>query len=446
MSDGIFSRRSFVKLAGMLGAGAAFVKPTLTNVRADEAPKVPGKKGLKFSGMVTLGDWAVFHGVWGDPGVYYILKRMKDAGFLRVYWRTTDGCGQACYPSKITNSAQEFIRDPKRFMEQMHVQDFLAQCRTETDGWLRGSADFSNFDSLASGIHWARHFGLEFYCWHEHAEDHGAVGQISRVAFEHPEWLTRNRDGKSSPCRFSWGIKPAVEHRIALVREVLMHQPDGLYFDFVKSMCSTPGVGCTPHFDDKGVWYCTYDEPVVENFKKTTGRDPYQIPNGDEEWVRFRAGYMTDFVRQVRQMQRRDFPKAKLGVFGCPTGRPGFATGDKMIACAEPLRAYLEDHETWSKEGLIDEFVNAYNDGGVGNDPTKLRAMIADSRSRVHAPCRYRGTQLEVYGLTNEASLMKAIGTIADSDCDEVVLFETTPLESNNTWGVITKAIKQFGA
>ncbi len=439
------SRRAFVTLAGAAGVGAALGTSVAPSACAEEASTASGNKKMKFSAMVTLGDWAIFRGAWGDPGVYYILKRMKDTGFSRVYWRTTDGCGQACYPSKVTNPAQEFIRDPKRFMEQHHVQDFLNQGRPMPDGWIKGSADFSQFDSITSGIHWAKHFGLEFYCWHEHAEDHGAVGQISRIAFEHPEWLTRNRDGKSSPCRFSWGIQPAVEHRIALVREVLEHQPDGLYFDFVKSMCSTPGVGCTPHFDDQGVWYCTYDEPVVEAFKKETGRDPHQIPNGDAEWVRFRSRYMTDFVRQVRQMQQRDFPSVKLGAFGCPTGRLGFATGDKMVACADPLRAYLEDHETWTRDGLIDEFVNAYNDGAVGRDPTKLKAMVADSRSRIHNPCRYRGSQLEVYGLGDEPSLMTAIETIANCDCQEIVLFETTPLESNNTWGVIAKAIKQFG-
>ena len=79
-------------------------------------------------------------------------------------------------------------------------------------------------------------------------------------------------------------------------------------------MPSTTGRGCTAHFDESGVWYCTYDEPAVTAFKQITGRDPYQIPNGDEQWVKFRAGYMTDFLSRAREMQKKEFPALKLGV------------------------------------------------------------------------------------------------------------------------------------
>ena len=221
-----------------------------------------------------------------------------------------------------------------------------------------------------------------------------------------------------------------------LAAEVLSLGEDGLMFDFVKSMTSTPGKGIAAHFDDKGVWYCTYDEPAVEAFKAKTGRDPFQIPNGDIDWVQFRADYMTGFVRKVREIQKRKYPNAKIGVFGCPRGRPGLATNDKMIPLADPLRAYLEDHDTWTRDGLIDQFVTAYGDFKGCPTGKRIRDLVSDSRSRV---------QLQVYKKDEECSMLRRAQAAKDSGCKEVVLFETTPIEAQKKWNLVRKAVDELG-
>ncbi len=43
-------------------------------------------------------------------------------------------------------------------------------------------------------------------------------------------------------------------------------------------------------------------------------------------------------------------------------GRPGPATNDKMIPLADPLKAYLEDHDTWTRNGLIDQLSRCASD------------------------------------------------------------------------------------
>ena len=152
------------------------------------------EQGLRFSGMVTVGDWAVSdhsaHRFKKDPesAIKYIIDRMAESGFSRVYWRTTDGCGQTLYPSQVTNAAQQFVVDAERFPEQFHIlQGFIQSGR---------AFDFSKFNSVTLARDLAHQAGMEFWAWHEHAEDHGAVGQISDKALEHPEWLSLNRDGK----------------------------------------------------------------------------------------------------------------------------------------------------------------------------------------------------------------------------------------------------------
>ena len=427
------TRRDFIKKSGAIALAVGWPG----RARAEE------EKGLRFSGMVTAGDWAVSdhsaHRFKQEPGeaVKYIIDRMAEAGFSRVYWRTTDGCGQTLYPSKITNAAQQFVVDAKRFPEQFHIlESFINSGR---------AFDFSKFNSVTVARDLAHQAGLEFWAWHEHAEDHGAVGQISDKALEHPEWLTLNRDSRRSACRFSWAIPEAVQHRVDLAAEVLSLGVDGLMFDFVKSMTSTPGKGIAAHFDDKGVWYCTYDEPAVEAFKAKTGRDPFQIPNGDIDWVQFRADYMTGFVRKVREIQKRKYPNAKIGVFGCPRGRPGLATNDKMIPLADPLRAYLEDHDTWTRDGLIDQFVTAYGDFKGCPTGKRIRDLVSDSRSRVHPPARYSGVQLQVYKKDEECSMLRRAQAAKDSGCKEVVLFETTPIEAQKKWNLVRKAVDELG-
>jgi hypothetical protein len=457
MTKDEISRRKFLAAAGAAPFAAKLASGETVQTGTAEAPAASHK--LKFSCMVTFEDWAYGAGTWGAVGIRYILRRIADAGFHRVFWRTS-GSGQASYPSKVATPISSWAPyDLKKYPE--HFRSLVAAggkpwfgFSTASGGWGYGTdpqlgpqaIDFSAFDSVALARDMSRQLGMEFWLWHEHAEDHGAIGQIGRMGLEHPEWFTLNRDRKPSHCRFSLAILPAMDYRLAWVRELMEYGPDGIYFDFAKSMESSRRAGCTPHFDRRGVWYCTYDPPAVEAFQNRTGRDPFRIPNDDDEWVRFRAAYLTNFVRGVRDLQRAGYPKLKLGLFGTPTGRMGLAAGDEVVPLADPLRANLEDHEAWTRAGLLDEFVNAYTSGTDQQDARKIQSTIADSRSRVHAPCRYLGTQIESYLPRDEKALAARVEAAGEAGCKEVVFFESTPLQWNNTWDATHTIIQEFGA
>ena len=449
-SDGI-SRRTLLKMAEGTGMFLGATSGSAAQSQPQGKPSSSGK--LKFNCMVTFEDWAQFGGTWGDIGIYYILRRLQDTGFYRVFWRTS-GSGQASYPSKVATPINMFQPyDPAKYPEHLDSLDQKAHKRFPT-AWCYGKdpifgrqvLDFSNFDSVAIARDLSRKLGLQFYLWHEHAEDHGSIGQIGRMGLRHPEWFTQNRDGKRSHCRFSFAIPAAVDYRVAWVRELLEYEPDGIFFDFCKSMESSPGVGCTPHCDNDGVWYCGYEPATVQPFQKQTGRDPFRIPNADDEWVRFRAAYLTDFVRRVRQLQRGAYARVNLGLFGMPRGRAGLSLSDKIVPLADPFRAGLEDHAGWTREGLFDEFVNAYATHGEVTGPQRIKATIADSRSRIQAPCRYSGTQLEIYSAKDEKSIREGVEAAAQAGCEEVVFFESTPLQWNSTWDASYNVIKDYRA
>ena len=43
-----------------------------------------------------------------------------------------------------------------------------------------------------------------------------------------------------------------------------------------------------------------YETPIVEGFKKKFGIDPREIPETDPRCLKFRAGFLTQFMRELR--------------------------------------------------------------------------------------------------------------------------------------------------
>ena len=49
-----------------------------------------------------------------------------------------------------------------------------------------------------------------------------------------------------------------------------------------------------PRVDQHGYCAIGYETPIIEAFREKTGTDPFEIPNADDAWTRFRAAYGTD--------------------------------------------------------------------------------------------------------------------------------------------------------
>jgi hypothetical protein len=76
---------------------------------------------------------------------------------------------------------------------------------------------------------------------------------------------------------------------------------------------------------------------VVQAYRDKTGKDPYEIPNGDTDWVRFRAeATNTQFLRELRLA----LPGFSLYAYFLPRGF---------------LSEMLLDVPGWIGEGLVDE-------------------------------------------------------------------------------------------
>jgi len=152
---------------------------------------------------------------------------------------------------------------------------------------------------------------------------------LSLFANTHPEFFTRKRDGKTFDKTMLSYVYPQVRRwKIQQIVQALEASgADGVVLDYIR----------WPAGNSDG-----YDAPAVEHFHELYGVSAFDVPPTDPRWVRLRASYITDFLRELREA-RGSFPrKVTVGVY----------------IDADPeseLTAVGRDWPTWSKEGLIDE-------------------------------------------------------------------------------------------
>ncbi len=93
--------------------------------------------------------------------------------------------------------------------------------------------------------------------------------------------------------------------------------------------------------------FVLYEEPVVKSFIKEYGIDPRELDERDQIYLKHCAHYVTDFLRQVKELTLKKKIKLAVSFFGVP------AKLDKNPESWEPL-TYNYDVETWIKEGIVD--------------------------------------------------------------------------------------------
>ena len=81
---------------------------------------------------------------------------------------------------------------------------------------------------------------------------------------------------------------------------------------------------------------------MADAFREQTGRDPFIIPNGDPEWLQFRAGYVTRFLTELRE--------------AIAAAYPGVVFTSTMIAGdPDDYLKVLQDWPAWLDAGVVDE-------------------------------------------------------------------------------------------
>lgn len=156
----------------------------------------------------------------------------------------------------------------------------------------------------------------------------------SELAFNHPNWLTQQRNGKQTWVGAAGEVvwlnpfRPEVQTFIkSLVLELVSnYDVDGIQFDDHLSLPREFG----------------YDSYTTQLYQQETGKQP---PSDfkDKDWVRWRANKITAFVTRLNEDIKKIKPDSILSVSPNP-----YYTA---------YNSYLQDWLTWVRKDLIDELV-----------------------------------------------------------------------------------------
>jgi len=323
------------------------------------------------SAPLTHSDWYLKTNgpEWGTEGIRTMLTRCKEFGFSRIYWRVYDS-GKATYASKLV---EPFRADEHEEIWQ-YSPGYIDLPPEETMKRFM-QLDYTNFDSLSAAIEIGHEIGLEIFAWMSINEDDHGIGFTSKFTRENPQYRWICRDGRSYHSQLSYAFSEVREYKLALIREMLAYDIDGLFIDWIR----TGDIRDNPQSDVDGVADYGYEKPNIEAFIQEFGIDPRCVPNNDERWIHCRAKPITEFMRQARALTKSHSKKLRLitmvhhpwsyrGVMPemINEDTPQWVRNMSGNRVDGALNGLLCDIKTWSKENLMDDVIAAgyYIKGG----------------------------------------------------------------------------------
>ena len=265
---------------------------------------------------------------WGVSSAEDFLAEfapMRDSDFDIVTYGMARG-SSTLYPSKVGDLIQ---------LRGAH----------ERGKWVHACID-KGLDPLAEAIKAAHACGLRFFPRNRLAgpqlpPKHLRLDYGGKLLADHPEWFSTHPNGE--PTRhLSFAFAGVRDFHVRLMREwVEDYGADGVAVLFSRSQP-----------------FVYYEQPVCDAFEEEYGEDMRELPVGDPRVQRTRANFITQFLRDVRDMldevgaaQGRYIPNCYLvPVHNSPANKPPEAAESSL---AELLFNAL-DVESWIREGLVD--------------------------------------------------------------------------------------------
>ncbi|MGK7877232.1 MAG: glycoside hydrolase family 10 protein [Xenococcaceae cyanobacterium] len=260
-------------------------------------------------------------------GVNRAIARLSQLNFNTLYpvvWNR----GHTFYPSDLAKRVTGISQEPLLKV-------------------MRGGSDV-----LAEIVKEGHRRGLSVIPWFEYGFI--APGN-SKLVRRHPDWLTQSRDGTktSSQNRLEQDLpnssQPPQSSQSKRARQQVWLNPfHPEVQEFIKELIlevviyyDVDGIQLDDHFGmpvEMG-----YDPFTIRLYQQEhQGRRPPDDPF-DEEWMRWRANKITDFMAHIFQDVKAVKPKVKVSL--SPNSH-GFS-----------YKNYLQDWRTWVQRGLVDELV-----------------------------------------------------------------------------------------
>ena len=210
----------------------------------------------------------------------------------------------------------------------------------------------------------------------------GSFSRYSNSTFwwNHPEFRQLDANGKMLT-KFSFAFPEVREFKLAILREVVLQEIDGINLDFQRH----------PEFFG-------FEEPMARAFKEMYGVESASVPATDPRWIPLRYGFMTSFVRDVRKL---------LDDAGRLKGRH-LGLSVRIDWRKYPLWGC--DIETWLKEGMLDYLV--VGQYGLGGYEFDIRPFVKLASGRGCAVLFGEEATLEGHDRTAEEDRLIAEGKL----------------------------------
>lgn len=254
-------------------------------------------------------------------GLAKILDHVQETGATTILWRNCAGSTMR-YQSQVEARHNPENLDKRRIAYARHVP-----------GWVHyGTAQP---DIIAEVVRQCRQRGLRPGIHWPFEETHWQMWTVGEFNLEHPQYWGRTVQGQPWCGRTSLAFAPVVEHKLALVDELVVRGIEVLFIDFWRT----------------GAWGPQYEyvEPVIASYRAKYQQDP-PTDAKDLRWCKHVSEYVTQFLRLVR---------ARLKAAGRPIE---LAVGIPEIAplSNDPLVRSAADWRRWLDEGLVDTLVINY--------------------------------------------------------------------------------------
>ncbi len=279
------------------------------------------------------------------------IEQYHESDFSRMYWEAGGGDQLAYFSAIGRRHTLDGLEDYGRRGDRMHAESWRVFREEGVDP----------FDVALEQTHAV---GMEFHAGYRVAAfqyppplDHHNHGDT--YFQRHPEFHGEDREGNRTP-RISYSYPEVRAFVVSLLREMSERPIDGVCLLYNRR---PPLV--------------EYEPPLVDGFMRAYGRDPRTLPEDDPEWLGFRAGTLTQFMRDVRAAM----DEASRG-----SSRRLAVSAIVTASEAENLMQGI-DLAAWVREGLVDtlipysprpDFRPFFNESSsmVWTDPAQLEFLL----------------------------------------------------------------------
>ncbi len=254
-----------------------------------------------------------------------------------------------------------------------------------------------------------------------------AIGPIGLAASQHPEWITRDRNGhlsgETTAISMTFAYPEARAAKVAVIMDLVnKYAVDGIVLDY----CRYPENTKTK---ESAFGFYGYDEPFIEICQKLYSFDPRKEPINSPKWNLFnqlRKDSVTAFVGEFRAALRKSGKDITLVAFG---------DTDPALEAA----ACGRDYGYWARSGLIDSFLA----GAYMDTPETIGKTIARIRAAI-GPKAQLYTSLTPFAdrITTEPQMLEMAKVQLEGDVNGLWIYRDDFFVKHDLWGAALKTRK----